>query len=49
MIVRFIKTILLPILWKIDTGKFDKMTDDFGNQIDKMVIDKLENRGMNKK
>jgi hypothetical protein len=33
----------------IKTGKFDKLTDDFGNQIDKMVIDKLEKRIVNKK
>ena len=33
----------------IKTGKFDKMTDNFGNQIDKMVIDRLEKRGLNKK
>jgi hypothetical protein len=33
----------------IKTGKFDKMTDDFSNSIDKMVIDKLEKRGLNKK
>jgi hypothetical protein len=33
----------------IKTGKFDKLTDDFGNQIDKMVIDKLEKRELNKK
>jgi len=28
----------------IKTGKFDKITDEFGNQIDKMVIDRLEKR-----
>ncbi len=28
----------------IKTGKFDKMTDDFGNQIDRMVIDRFEKR-----
>jgi hypothetical protein len=33
----------------IKTGKFDKITDDFGNQIDKMIIDRLEKRGLNKK
>ncbi len=33
----------------IKTGKFDQMTDDFGNQIDKMVIDRFEKRGLNKK
>ena len=33
----------------IKSGKFDKMTDEFGNQIDKMVIDKIEKRGLNKK
>jgi len=32
----------------IKTGKFDKMTDDFGNQFDKMVIDRLEKRGLKK-
>ena len=30
----------------IKTGKFDKITDDFGNQIDKMIIDRLEKRGL---
>jgi hypothetical protein len=30
----------------IKTGKFDKMTDDFGNQIDRMVIDRFEKRGL---
>jgi hypothetical protein len=33
----------------IKSGKFDQMTDDFGNQIDKMVIDRLEKRSLNKK
>jgi len=33
----------------IKTGKFDNMTDNFGNQIDKMVIDRLEKRSLNKK
>jgi hypothetical protein len=33
----------------IKSGKFDKMTDDFGNQIDKMVIDRFEKRSLNKK
>jgi len=33
----------------IKTGKFDKITDDFGNQIDKMIIDRLEKRGFKKK
>jgi hypothetical protein len=28
----------------IKIGKFDKMTDDFGNQIDKMVIDRFEKK-----
>ena len=28
----------------IKSGKFDKMTDQFSNQIDKMVIDRLEKR-----
>ena len=28
----------------IKTGKFDKITDDFGNQIDKMVIDRFEKK-----
>ena len=32
----------------IKSGKFDEMTDDFGNQIDKMVIDRFEKRGMKK-
>jgi hypothetical protein len=30
----------------IKTGKFDKMTDDFGNQIDRIVIDRFEKRGL---
>ncbi len=33
----------------IKSGKFDKMTDNFGNQIDKMVIDRFEKRGLKKK
>jgi hypothetical protein len=33
----------------IKSGKFDKITDEFGNQIDKMVIDKIEKRGLKKK
>jgi hypothetical protein len=33
----------------IKSGRFDKITDEFGNQIDKMVIEKLENRNRNKK
>ena len=33
----------------IKTGKFDEITDDFGNQIDKLVIDKFEKRSRNKK
>jgi len=33
----------------IKTGKFDKLTDEFGSQIDKMLIDRLEERGLNKK
>lgn len=28
----------------IKSGKFDKITDDFGNQIDKMVIDRFEKK-----
>jgi hypothetical protein len=28
----------------IKTGKFDKITDEFGNQIDKMVIDRFEKK-----
>ena len=32
----------------IKSGKFDKMTDDFGNQIDKMVIDRIEKRNLKK-
>jgi len=28
----------------IKSGKFDELTDEFGDQIDKMVIDKLEER-----
>ena len=28
----------------IKSGRFEKMTDEFGNQIDKMVIERLENR-----
>jgi len=33
----------------IKSGKFDEMTDDFGYQIDKMVIDRLEKRDLKKK
>ena len=33
----------------IKSGKFDKMTDEFGNNIDKMVIDRFEKRGLRKK
>ena len=33
----------------IKTGKLDKITDDFGNQIDKMVIDRIEKRSLKKK
>jgi len=33
----------------IKTGQFDKMTDNFSDQIDKMVIDKFEKRTLNKK
>ena len=33
----------------IKSGKFDKMTDDFGNQIDKMVMDRIEKRSLKKK
>jgi hypothetical protein len=33
----------------IKTGRLEKITDDFGNQIDKMVIDRLEKRSSNKK
>lgn len=32
----------------IKTGKFDKMTDDFGNQIDKLLIEKFEKRSLKK-
>ena len=32
----------------IKIGKFDEITDDFGNQIDKMVIDRLEKIKKNK-
>lgn len=32
----------------IKTGKFDKLTDNFGSQIDKMVIDRLEKRSLKK-
>jgi hypothetical protein len=28
----------------IKTGKFDEITDDFGNKIDEMVIDRFENK-----
>ena len=33
----------------IKTGKFEKITDDFGNQIDKMVIEKLEKKSTDKR
>lgn len=33
----------------IKSGRFEKITDEFGNQIDEMVIDKLERRQRNKK
>ena len=33
----------------IKTGRLEKITGDFGNQIDKMVIDRLEKRSSNKK
>lgn len=33
----------------IKSGKFDKMTDDFSNQIDKIIIERFEKRGLNKK
>jgi hypothetical protein len=33
----------------IKSGKFDKMTDDFGNTIDKMVIERIEKRTIKKK
>ena len=33
----------------IKTGKFDKLTDEFGSQIDKMIIDRFEERSVNKK
>ena len=33
----------------IKSGNFDEMTDDFGNQIDKMVIEKIEKRSIKKK
>lgn len=33
----------------IKSGKFDEMTDDFGNTIDKMVIERIEKRGIKKK
>ena len=29
----------------IKSGKFDKLTDEFGNEIDEMVIDRFEKRG----
>lgn len=32
----------------IKSGKFDKMTDEFGNEIDKLVIERFEKRGMRK-
>lgn len=33
----------------IKSGQFEKITDDFGNQIDKIVIDRLERRSLKKK
>ena len=33
----------------IKSGEFDRMTDEFSNQIDKMVIDRLEKRSLKKK
>jgi hypothetical protein len=33
----------------IKSGKFESMTDEFGNQIDRMVIDQLEKRTKGKK
>jgi len=33
----------------IKSGKFEKITDDFGDQIDKMVIDRLDKRSLKKK
>ena len=33
----------------IKSGKFDEITDDFGDQIDKIVIDRLEKRNIKKK
>ena len=33
----------------IKSGKFEKITDDFGNQIDKMVIDRLDKKSLKKK
>jgi len=33
----------------IKTGKFEEITDDFGNQIDKMVIERFEKRSAKKK
>jgi hypothetical protein len=33
----------------IKTGKFDEITDDFSNQIDKLIIDKIEKMDLNKK
>jgi hypothetical protein len=33
----------------IKSGKFDKITDEFGNQIDKMVIDRIEKRNIKEK
>jgi hypothetical protein len=33
----------------IKSGRFEKITDEFGNQIDKMVIDRLEKRSQKKK
>jgi len=33
----------------IKSGKFEKITDDFGNQIDKMVIDRFDKKSLKKK
>ena len=33
----------------IKSGKFEKITDDFGNQIDKMVIERLDKKSLKKK
>ena len=32
----------------IKSGKFDKITDDFGNKIDKLILDRFEKRGKNR-